>query len=78
MKKIVDGKEIEMTQDEIADFEVLRDSGVQEIGKLRRINELKSFLAQTDYVALSDYDKEKTDVLKQRQEWRQELRELES
>ena len=43
-----------------------------------RINELKSFLKETDYIALSDYDKEKPDVVSQRKSWRQELRELES
>jgi bifunctional ADP-heptose synthase (sugar kinase/adenylyltransferase) len=42
-----------------------------------RIAELKQLLADTDYVALSDYDKDKPDVLAQRQAWREELRELE-
>jgi len=41
-----------------------------------RIAELKQLLADTDYVALADYDKDKTDVLAQRAEWRTELRGL--
>ena len=46
--------------------------------KKNRIGELKQLLRETDYVGLSDYDKDKIDVLKQRQEWREELRDLES
>jgi hypothetical protein len=42
-----------------------------------RIAELKQLLAASDYVALSDYDKDKPDVLAQRQAWREEIRELE-
>jgi hypothetical protein len=41
------------------------------------INQLKTKLAKTDYVALSDYDKDKTDVLAQRQTWRERIRQLE-
>jgi hypothetical protein len=43
-----------------------------------RIQELKQLLKDSDYVALSDYDKEKPELLKQRQEWRNELRNLEN
>jgi len=43
----------------------------------QRIAELKAFLRDTDYVALSDYDKDKADVIAQRQAWRDEIRELE-
>jgi bifunctional ADP-heptose synthase (sugar kinase/adenylyltransferase) len=42
-----------------------------------RIAKLKQLLADTDFVALSDYDKDKPDVLAQRQAWREEIRELE-
>lgn len=42
------------------------------------INELKSKLAATDYVALDDYDQDKTDVKAQRQQWRVRIRELEA
>jgi hypothetical protein len=43
-----------------------------------RIAELKKLLADTDYVALSDYDQDKPDVKAQRQLWRDEIRELEA
>ena len=46
--------------------------------KQARIAELKQLLADTDYVALSDYDKSKPEVLAQRQAWRDEIRELEA
>jgi hypothetical protein len=45
--------------------------------KQERIAELKQLLRDTDHVALSDYDKEKPDVLAQRQAWRDEIRALE-
>ena len=41
-----------------------------------RIAELKQLLRDTDYVALADYDKDKTDILAQRATWRTELRGL--
>ena len=43
-----------------------------------RIIELKKLLADTDYVALADYDKSKSEVLAQRQSWREEIRTLEA
>jgi NAD(P)H-dependent FMN reductase len=43
-----------------------------------RIAELKQLLRDTDFVALPDYDKDKPDVLAQRQAWRDEIRELEA
>jgi hypothetical protein len=46
--------------------------------KVARIAELKQLLADTDYVALSDYDKSKPEVLAQRQAWREEIRMLEA
>lgn len=42
-----------------------------------RVVELKQLLRETDYVALSDYDKDKADVITQRQAWREELRAIE-
>ena len=42
-----------------------------------RIAELKQLLRDSDFVALPDYDKDKPDVLAQRQAWRSEIRELE-
>jgi hypothetical protein len=44
----------------------------------QRIAELKKLLADTDYVALSDYDQDKPEVKAQRQAWRVEIRELEA
>lgn len=41
-----------------------------------RVFELKKLLRDTDYVTLSDYDKNKTEVLAQRQSWREEIRKL--
>jgi len=41
------------------------------------IAELQGKLAKTDYVALADYDKSKPDVIAQRQQWRDRIRELE-
>jgi bifunctional ADP-heptose synthase (sugar kinase/adenylyltransferase) len=41
-----------------------------------RIAELKQFLRDTDYVVLSDYDKDKPEVIAERQAAREELREL--
>jgi hypothetical protein len=46
--------------------------------KVARVAELKRLLADTDYVALSDYDKSKPEVLTQRQAWREEIRTLEA
>jgi hypothetical protein len=39
-----------------------------------RIAELKKLLAETDYVAMPDYDQDKPDVIAQRQAWREEIR----
>lgn len=41
-----------------------------------RVVELKQLLRDTDYVTLSDYDKDKTEILTQRQSWREEIRKL--
>jgi hypothetical protein len=43
----------------------------------KEIAELKGKLLDTDYVALSDYDRSKPDVIAQRQQWRDRIRELE-
>ena len=43
----------------------------------QRISELKQKLLDTDYVALSDYDKDKPEILADRQAWRDEIRQLE-
>ena len=42
-----------------------------------RVDELKQKLRDTDYVALPDYDKDKPEILVDRQAWREEIRQLE-
>jgi hypothetical protein len=42
-----------------------------------RINELKNKLSQSDYKVLPDYDKPDNGIRAQRQEWREEIRQLE-
>jgi inosine/xanthosine triphosphate pyrophosphatase family protein len=42
----------------------------------KRIAELRKMLADTDYVALSDYDQDKPEIKAQRQTWRNEIRQL--
>jgi hypothetical protein len=49
---------------------------VQAKADAARIAELKQFLRDTDYVALSDYDKDRPEVIAERQAAREELREL--
>ena len=44
--------------------------------KQMRIAELKQKLRDTDYVTLADYDKDKPEVLADRQAWRDEIRQL--
>jgi hypothetical protein len=46
--------------------------------QILRINELKQFLENTDYKVLPDYDKPDEAIKVQRQEWRNEIRNLES
>lgn len=43
----------------------------------QEIIELQTKLARTDYVALPDYDQSKPEVLTQRQQWRDRIRQLE-
>ena len=45
-----------------------------EAAKDKRVAELKAFLRETDYVALPDYDKEKADIIAERQAARDEIR----
>jgi hypothetical protein len=49
---------------------------VQAKADAARIAELKAFLRDTDYVGLSDYDKDKPEIIAERQAAREELREL--
>lgn len=50
---------------------------VQKLANEKRIAELKQLLADTDYVALGDYDQDKPEIKAQRQAWREEIRTLE-
>ena len=45
---------------------------------LQRVLELKKLLSESDFKVLADYDKDITAIKSQRQEWRNELRTLES
>ena len=45
--------------------------------RIARIAELKRKLTETDYVTLPDYDRDKPEVLADRQAWRDEIRSLE-
>jgi hypothetical protein len=51
---------------------------VQRLANEKRIAELKQLLADTDYKVLPDYDKPDTEVVAQRQAWRDEIRQLEA
>jgi hypothetical protein len=42
----------------------------------QRIAELRRLLAESDYVALADYDKPKPELIAERAAWRAELRSL--
>jgi hypothetical protein len=70
----LDTKQTQPTDAEI-EAEFARLTAIEPIKA--RIAELKQLLRDTDFVALPDYDKDKPDVLAQRQAWRDELRELE-
>jgi ribosomal protein L10 len=51
---------------------------LDQLAKDARIAELKQLLADTDYVALSDYDKLQVEIKNNRKEWRDEIRKLEA
>ena len=42
-----------------------------------RVSELQQKLRDTDYVTLPDYDKDKPEILVDRQAWRDKIRQLE-
>jgi hypothetical protein len=70
----LDTEQTQPTDAEI-EAEVVRLEGLQPA--LARIAELKQLLRDTDYVALSDYDKDKPEIMAQRSAWRAEIRQLE-
>ena len=45
--------------------------------RIARVAELKRKLTETDYITLPDYDKDKPEILADRQAWRDEIRQLE-
>jgi hypothetical protein len=51
---------------------------LDQLAKDARIAELKQLLADTDYVALSDYDKPQVEIINNRKKWRDEIRKLEA
>lgn len=56
-----------------------KSAEIEAKARQQRVGELRRMLAETDYVATSDYDRkeEKADVFRLRQEWRAELRQIE-
>jgi hypothetical protein len=65
-----------------ADFEPIEQPSLPEYKPdnsetLQLIAELKDKLKATDYVTLSDYDKDKPEILADRQAWREGIRQLE-
>jgi hypothetical protein len=79
--KLVNGIPVEMTAEEIAERQAQGaawEAEAQARANAIRIAALKQLLADTDYVALADYDKSKPEVLAQRQAWREEIRTLEA
>lgn len=84
MKKIVNGKVIEFTEEEIT---VMRETEEEYKNTPQyisiRIEELKQMLSDTDYIACKIVEgaatiEEYSDIIKQKQQWRDEINELES
>ena len=46
------------------------------LAKEARVSELRKLLADSDYKVMPDYDKPNEDIKAQRQEWRDEVRDL--
>lgn len=56
---------------------LVSEKGRKEIEeKQARIAEIKQELSSSDYKVTSDYDKPNEEIIKQRQSWREEIREL--
>jgi len=64
---------VPLTADEVAELAKPEPQGQV---NARRINELKSLLASTDYKVLPDYDRTDEATIAQRQAWRDEIRNL--
>lgn len=74
LTKMVGGERHLLTEKEI---EEINNRVLDEKSKEVRIAEIKQLLQETDYVALSDYDQDKPDIIAQRAVWRAEIRVLE-
>jgi len=61
-----------------AEIQALEDKSAIFESATKEITELKTKLAATDYVGLSDYDQDKTAVKADRQTWRERIRTLET
>jgi hypothetical protein len=72
----IPGNLTEISMDEVQAIVAARVTDADR--RLARIAELKRLLRDSDYVALPDYDKDKADVIAQRQAWRDEIRSLEA
>jgi hypothetical protein len=70
-----EGNKVEIDMDAVA---VEAERLAQVTVKQARISKLQNLLRETDYVALSDYDKDKPEVIAQRAAWRAEIRQLET
>jgi len=55
---------------------IVDQAKVEAKARADRIAELKKLLAESDYVAMPDYDRDKSSVLADRQAWREEIRKL--
>lgn len=71
----LDTKQSQPTESEIT-AEVQRLEALQP--KLKRIAEIKQLLSATDFKVMPDYDKPNTEIVAQRQAWRDEIRQLEA
>ncbi len=60
----------------LKDAELTTEEDKAQAKREQRIAELVRKLAATDHKAMPDYDKPNDEILKQRQEWRDEIREL--
>ena len=82
MKKLINGKLIEMTAEEIAEITAFENSKEAKLLRLEcRIKELKQMLNDTDYIACKIAEgvatkEEYREEVSQRQLWREEINSL--
>jgi hypothetical protein len=77
---IAEGQDVLIQSDWIevtkADIDAANAPTPEQLNQLR-ISELKQLLSESDYKVLPDYDKPDNGIRAQRQEWREEIRQLE-